>query len=74
MEFIEFMVDCSILIGHDIVDGVFQRKLRIAKYRGSPHQENEIPFVVSVKGINVAFLHGMEKSHASVSSERLSTG
>ena len=74
MEFIEFMVDCSILMGHEILEGVFQRNLRITKYRGSPHQENETPFVVGAKGIDVAFMHGMEKPHALVSSERLSTG
>ncbi len=74
MDFIEFMVDCSIMLRNEIVNGASQRHVRISKYRGSAFQENETPFVVGAQGIDVAFIHGSSKAVILESAERMSTG
>lgn len=74
MEFIRFMVDCSIVLQHDIVDGASQRNVRISKYRGSAFQENEIPFVVGARGIDVAFIHSSGQTGVPARTERMSSG
>ena len=52
--FMQFMVDCSVLLTHSVVVGVSQRSLRVQKYRGSSFDENESPFVIGDSGFNVA--------------------
>ena len=54
--FMQFMVDCSVLLNHSVVLGVSQRNLRVQKYRGSSFDENESPFVIGKSGFDVAIL------------------
>ncbi len=46
LDFMQFMVDCLVLLGHEIVEGTSQRKVRIVKYRGSAFEENATPFLI----------------------------
>src|SRR6202020_1265589 len=39
--FMQFMVDCSVILNHSVVVGVSQRNMRVQKYRGSSFDENE---------------------------------
>ena len=41
--FMQFMVDCAIVLNHRVELGVSQRNLRVQKYRGSSFDENESP-------------------------------
>jgi circadian clock protein KaiC len=54
LDFMQFMVDCSVILGHDLVDGTSQRNMRIIKYRGSAFEENAVPYLIGFEGIDVA--------------------
>jgi circadian clock protein KaiC len=51
--FMQFMVDCSVILNHNVVQGVSQRNLRVQKYRGSSFNEDESPFVIGKSGFEV---------------------
>lgn len=75
LEFLQFMVDCSIELRHEMIDGVAHRGLRIVKYRGASFEENPAPFVIGANGMQVALSKGHEEpSSTSVSTERVSSG
>lgn len=74
LDFMQFMVDCFIQLRHDCEDGISQRTLRIAKYRGSAFEENELPFIFGKNGMQVAFARELEQAAAPVSNELVSSG
>ncbi len=72
--FMQFMVDCAVILNHSVVLGVSQRNLRVQKYRGSPFDENEAPFVIGKTGFDVAIARTLGRVDASVTSERVTSG
>ena len=52
--FMQFMVDCSVTLNHEVMRGISQRSLRVVKYRGNSFVENESPFLINEKGLEVA--------------------
>jgi len=72
--FMQFMVDCAIILNHSVVLGVSQRNLRVQKYRGSSFDENESPFLIGNCGFEVDAMHTPVRINAKVSSERVSSG
>lgn len=74
LEFLQYMVACSILLNHDIVEDVSQRSLRIVKYRGSGFHGNVVPFLIGVGGLDVTAIHPPRPTHVRLLSERLSSG
>lgn len=72
--FMQFMVDCSIVLNHSVVLGVSQRNLRVQKYRGSGFDENESPFLISKRGFEVAVARTLGHADANVTNERVSSG
>ncbi len=72
-EFLEFMADCVVTMHHRVIDGMAQRLIRIAKYRGAAHSANELPIAITTAGIEVATNTSIDLEH-SASSERVSTG
>jgi circadian clock protein KaiC len=72
--FMQFMVDCSVILTHSVVFGVSQRNLRLQKYRGSSFDENESPFVIGDTGFNVAISRILGQADAKVTHERVSSG
>ena len=72
--FMEFMVDCAVVLNQIIVNGVSQRSVRVRKYRGSAFNEDEAPFLIGRGGIDVAAAHAPDAPRAPVSSERVSSG
>ncbi len=72
--FMQFMVDCAVLLKHEVVDGVSQRNLRVAKYRGSVFSENEAPFLIGSGGLEVAAPREMGRAEAPAATERVSCG
>lgn len=72
--FMQFMVDCAVVLNHTMVLGVSQRNLRVQKYRGSSFDENESPFVIGDKGFDVAMARSLGRVDNKVSSERVSSG
>jgi circadian clock protein KaiC len=49
----EYVADCVILLDNRVVNQITVRRLRIVKYRGSLHGNNEYPFIIDDKGITV---------------------
>ena len=72
--FMQFMVDCSVILNHSVVQGVSQRNLRVQKYRGISFDENQSPFVIGVSGIEVAVARTLGYVDANVTNERVSSG
>lgn len=74
LDFMQFMVDCSVILTHRVTLGVSQRNLRVQKYRGSGFDENESPFVVGKGGFDVAIARSSGRGELKVSNERVSSG
>ena len=72
--FMQFMVDCSVILNHSVVLGVSQRNLRVQKYRGSSFDENESPFVIGKGGFDVAIVRLLGRVDADVTNERVTSG
>jgi circadian clock protein KaiC len=49
----EYVSDCVILLDNRVSNQIATRRLRIVKYRGSIHGNNEYPFTIDEKGISV---------------------
>jgi circadian clock protein KaiC len=74
VRFMQFMVDCSVILNHRITQGVSQRNLRVQKFRGSEFDENESPFVIGENGFEVAIARSATILGAEVTTERVSSG
>ena len=71
--FMQFMVDCVIVIQHRLDDRVSLRTMRVMKYRGSAFAENEFPIIISPTGMEVSTF-GTSVLNYEVGTERVSTG
>ena len=69
----EYVSDCVILLDHRVTDQVSTRRLRIVKYRGTPHGTNEYPFLIDKDGFSVLPVTSLGLQHE-VSNERISSG
>jgi circadian clock protein KaiC len=72
--FMQFMVDCAVILKQEVVQSVSQRSLRVQKYRGSAFEENESPFLIGSTGIEVADTWLLDRTSGPVSSKRVSSG
>ena len=72
--FMQFMVDCAVVVNHSMTLGVSQRNLRVQKYRGSAFDENEAPFVIGIGGFDVAVTRKLGSDETVVSTERVGSG
>jgi circadian clock protein KaiC len=72
--FMQFMVDCAVMLNHAVVLGVSQRSLRVQKYRGSSFDENESPFLIGKNGFEIAVARPLGRGVLNVSKERVSSG
>ena len=71
--FMQFMVDCVVLLQQRLTDRVASRGVRVLKYRGSGFSENEFPLIISDTGMEVSTFGTAELDHP-VFTERVSTG
>jgi circadian clock protein KaiC len=69
----EYVSDCVIVLDHRVHDQLSTRRLRVVKYRGSPHGTNEYPFLIDQDGISVLPLTSIGLLHEA-STERVSSG
>lgn len=74
ISFMQFMVDCAVVLNHHVDLGVSQRNLRVKKFRGSAFDENESPFVIGQTGFDVAVSRMLGRVNNSVSNERVTSG
>ncbi len=71
--FLQYLADCVVLLQHRLVNTVASRYLQILKYRGGKASCNEVPIVVTSRGIEVAGFASDSLDHK-VSPERVSSG
>jgi len=69
----EYVADCVIVLDNRITNQIATRRLRIVKYRGSFHGDNEYPFIIDDKGITVLPIIS-EAVQQKSNSERISSG
>lgn len=69
----EYVSDCVICLNHNVLEGIYTRRLRIVKYRGSTHQTNEFPFIINSKGISILPITSLKMEHT-ISEEMISLG
>jgi circadian clock protein KaiC len=69
----EYVSDCVILLDHRVTEQFCTRRLRIVKYRGSPHGTNEFPFLIDENGISVLPITSVGLQHEAPT-DRVSTG
>jgi circadian clock protein KaiC len=69
----EYVSDCVILLDHRVEEQISRRRLRVIKYRGSGHGDNEYPFLIDETGLSVMPITSLNLQYP-VSDERLSTG
>jgi circadian clock protein KaiC len=72
--FMQFMVDCAVILNHSLVMGVSQRNVRVQKYRGSTFDENESPFLIGANGLEVAVARTVHRVDVKVTKQRVSSG
>lgn len=69
----EYVADCVMVLTNRITNQISTRRLRVIKYRGSLHGNNEYPFVIDEKGITV-FPMVSEGNQQKSTSSRISSG
>lgn len=73
LEGIEFLLDTVIVLGARVIGNRLNRRLRIAKYRGTAHVTNELALVLDDDGIHLGYEEPASQA-APASDERLGTG
>lgn len=69
----EYVSDCVILLEHRVKNRIATRLLRVVKYRGSSHGNDEYPFLIDADGIWVMPITSVGMDYP-VSREFISTG
>jgi circadian clock protein KaiC len=69
----EYIADCVILLDHRVSEQISTRRLRLVKYRGTPHGTDEIPYLIDEDGISVLPITSLALAHT-VSTARVSAG
>ena len=69
----EYVSDCVIALDHRSQNEVSTRRLRVVKYRGSAHETNQYPFLISARGLTVLPVTAVTLDYGAPE-ERISTG
>ncbi len=69
----EYVSDCVIALDHRSQHEVSTRHLQVVKYRGSAHETNEYPFLISARGFTVLPITAVTLDYGAPE-ERISTG
>jgi circadian clock protein KaiC len=71
--FLQFMVDCVLILRHEVVNGSAFRNLRVMKYRGSGFAGDEFPITLTSQGFQLTN-RGPTELKYTVTDERISSG
>jgi circadian clock protein KaiC len=71
--FLQFMVDCVVILRHQVLNGSAFRNLRVMKYRGSAFAGDEFPITVTGDGMQLTN-RGPTELRYEVSDKRISSG
>jgi circadian clock protein KaiC len=72
-EFLQFMVDCVVVLAHEVDEGAAFRNLRVSKYRGSGFSGDEFPMAITAEGLQITH-RGPTELVYEVTDERVSSG
>jgi circadian clock protein KaiC len=73
LQYLPFIVDCVVALTHEVESGFSQRRVRVIKYRGSSFSENETPFTIGPRGMDIASADRPIKSFP-LATEKISSG
>jgi circadian clock protein KaiC len=73
LQYLPFIVDCMVALTHGVEKGFSQRRVRVIKYRGSSFSENETPFTIGPRGLDIAISDQLIKSPP-LTIEKISAG
>jgi circadian clock protein KaiC len=68
-----YLVDAVVLLRFDVMNGMSQRRLRVAKFRGVAHSSNEFPLMISSSGVEVA-TYGPSSRQYAAPTQKVSSG
>lgn len=71
--FLQFMVDCVVIVTQQVLDGSAFRTLRVVKYRGSGFAGDEFPIMLSTDGLRLTN-RGPAELRYKVTTQRVSSG
>lgn len=71
--FMQFMVDCVVVLRHELINGSAFRNLRVVKYRGSGFSGDEFPITLTGDGLQLTNRGPTELVYP-VTDERISSG
>ena len=71
--FLQFMVDCVVVLRQEVLDGSAFRTLRVVKYRGSGFSGDEFPISLTEDGLHLTN-RGPSELKYKVTSQRVSSG
>ena len=69
----EYVSDCVIALDHRSQNEVSTRRLQVVKYRGSAHETNRYPFLISARGFTVLPITAVTLDYGAPE-QRISTG
>ncbi|HXG71198.1 MAG TPA: circadian clock protein KaiC, partial [Gemmatimonadaceae bacterium] len=72
-DFLQFMVDCVVVLRHQVTNGSAFRDLRVMKFRGSAFAADEFPITLTREGMQLTHRGPTELSYA-ISNKRVSSG
>ncbi|HXG55774.1 MAG TPA: circadian clock protein KaiC [Vicinamibacterales bacterium] len=72
-DFLQFMVDCVVVLRHQVTNGSAFRDLRVMKFRGSAFAGDQFPITLTRDGMQLTHRGPSELSYA-ISNERVSSG
>ncbi|NDY96651.1 ATPase domain-containing protein [Wenzhouxiangella limi] len=74
LEGVEFMLPTTLVLTATMIERRLHRYIRIAKYRGSSHNPDQVPVIINDDGIQLPYQAIPDSDSASASTERISTG
>jgi circadian clock protein KaiC len=69
----EYAADCVIFLDHRVTEQISTRRVRVVKYRGTPHGTNEYPFLLDEQGVSVLPITSLGLTHPAPT-EKVSSG
>ncbi|MBD3895448.1 AAA family ATPase [Halomonas sp. ML-15] len=71
---IEFMLNTILVLSNTLVDKRLNRRFRIAKYRGTSHNPNELAMLIDATGIQLPYAEPFAAEAVPAAGERISIG
>lgn len=71
---LEYLLSTVLVLSSHLVEQSLNRRLRIAKYRGTAHTTDDLALLINADGIHLPYARPITISEAAAPTERISTG